>query len=245
MKSTPVVEYWNKQALNLRLLADILSREVPTLCPDLTPLYDAAAICDCGVRKKRFSYYLEGLQFRIKSEGHIPSCAPQDVTVTLSVRVKGQLQILDYDPFNDLELNVILNAGVDRKYIGAWHLDRHIGETVYDGRCLHPLYHFHFGGHHLKELDDDVGSLLILDSPRLPHHPMDVFLGIDFVLANYAGADWAKLKENRTYLNCLKRSQDFLLATHIKSLNTHFGTPDEKNEGGASCLWPHLLPHEH
>ncbi len=244
MKTTAIEQYWRKQASVLPQMAQAIVRELPSICLDPGPILQAANLCRANLAKGQFFYAMDDLHFRIKSTGHTPSHAPKEINIFLSVRAKSDNNCQAYDPFNLLELNVVLRAGKSNEFLGAWHLDRHVGETEEPVNSLHPLYHFHFGGHQLKELNDDVGRLLILDSPRLPHYPMDIFLGIDFVLSHFDGEAWAKMKDNTRYLNFLKTSQDFLIASHIRSLNTHYEkSPDERKHGGACCLLPNLLPH--
>lgn len=239
-----IQKFWHKQASTLPQMAQILSRELPRVCPDLSPLYQAASLCRTNLAKGKFFYVMDDLHFRIKSNGHIPNHAPQNVDIFLSVHAESNTEIKDYDPFNRLELNVILTAGADRAFLGAWHLDRHVGKEGEPSDSLHPLYHFHFGGHHLKELNNDVGRLLIMDGPRLPHFPMDIFLGVDFVLSHYVGDAWAKLKDNTTYLSFLRTSQEFLIGNHVRALYSYYGpTPYERKNGGACRLWPNLPPH--
>ncbi|MEZ7197710.1 hypothetical protein [Pseudodesulfovibrio karagichevae] len=239
-----VKEYWRKQANILPKLATMLDKDFADICPDTGPLRGAADMCRTGLGREHYFYSMTALKFCIKSEGHIPSHAPETVEIFLSVTAGSNKKIDDHDPFNRLEFDVVLKAVKGKTFLGAWHLDRHVGEEP--TKDIHPLYHFHFGGRHLGELGDDVGRMLITEAPRLPHYPMDAVLGVDYVLSHYAGETWAKLKDDSTYSNFLKPSQDFLMASYARSLNTYFGTqPDERINGGACYLWPNLPPHEH
>lgn len=73
------------------------------------------------------------------------------------------------------------------EYLVTWHLDKHIheaGDGV--GNYIHPEYHFTFGGHRMTNATEyNFGDMLILPTPRLPHPPMDIILGIDFILHHF------------------------------------------------------------
>jgi len=78
-----------------------------------------------------------------------------------------------------------LESGNETLYQSSLHLDKNISEEDDgDTKFTHPLYHFQFGG---KTLSNQLstGNLLLMSAPRLPHPPMDLFLGIHFILKNY------------------------------------------------------------
>lgn len=61
-------------------------------------------------------------------------------------------------------------------------LDRHIagGNTP---KVCHPFYHIQFGGDSVAS--KQTGELLLTSSPRIAHPPLDLFLGIHFILDNF------------------------------------------------------------
>lgn len=126
------------------------------------------------------------------------------------------------------ELNIDSYAsnsdGNGKPYKNCWHLDKHIDSS--EPKYTHPTYHFHFGGDYLKGLD--TGNISIFSSPRLPHPPMDFFLGFHFIISNfYSSKDFPfvnKLKGNHEYQQIIKRAQKRLWTPYFKafdSKNTH------------------------
>ncbi|QGM81191.1 hypothetical protein [Otariodibacter oris] len=111
----------------------------------------------------------------------------------------------------------------------CWHLDRHIeSESGGDGipRFTHPSYHFQFGGRFIDKCD--TGDLGILSAPRIPHPPMDIFLGIHFIINNfYSRKDYNfvnEILENYDYQEIIKRAQERLWVPYFKAFslaNTH------------------------
>ncbi len=135
---------------------------------------------------------------------------------------------------NDIVENYLFELNIDsyastededgEPYKNCWHLDKHIDST--DPKYTHPTYHFHFGGEFLEGID--TGGLSIFSSPRLPHPPMDIFLGFHFIISNfYSSKDYPfvnELKGNYDYQQIMKRAQERLWTPYFKafdSTNTH------------------------
>jgi hypothetical protein len=98
----------------------------------------------------------------------------------------------------------------------AWHLDYHNptpnkGDTLKPDKTAHPLYHLQFGG---KKVDEGyknrgLGNMLHLDSPRIATPPVDIVLGIDFLLSNFLHKDYySKIKKEPLYTDAIKYSQN-------------------------------------
>lgn len=83
-------------------------------------------------------------------------------------------------------------------------------------------YHFHFGGNKLTEKVENYGQILILDSPRLMHHPLDFILAVDFIVSNFAPDTWENMKKNPDYISILKRAQKLFIAPYFKTIANFF-----------------------
>jgi hypothetical protein len=115
-----------------------------------------------------------------------------------------------YDPIKSNYLfNFQLNAydSANKEYVNCWRLDQDIISPA--SKYTHPYYHFQAGGDELA--NKDTGDLVMFSAPRLPHPPMDLFLGLHFILSNYLSTkDYPKFKEFLTayeYQEIIKRSQ--------------------------------------
>lgn len=111
-----------------------------------------------------------------------------------------------------------------KPYKSCWHLDKHIDGAK--SKYTHPTYHFHYGGEYIEGLD--TGDLSVFSSPRLPHPPMDIFLGFHFIISNfYSAKDFPfvdELLNNTVYRKIIKRAQERLWTPYFKafdSTNTH------------------------
>ena len=180
-----------------------------------------------------FDYSIKNVQFFINKRiaGTIPeNLNKHKITMdnTLSVnqedskikdRVSGNyLFELNIDSFTNRENEE------GEQFKSCWHLDKHINSST--PKYTHPIYHFHHGGEYLEGLD--TGELSIFSSPRLPHPPMDIFLGFHFIISNfYSAKEYSfvnELKENFDYQQIIKRAQERLWTPYFKAFdatNTH------------------------
>ncbi len=177
------------------------------LVRDAGPLRSAAAQCGAG-DGAAWGYELVGLEFDLIDSAlrHTRPVGAALDSVKLSVVLSGPCLDADVknDPFGKLNVNVVV-TGLDaaaRPLVTAWHLDKHEGgESAFD----HPAYHVHCGGEKVWAVEQNAdgfsyGSLLLLESPRLDHKPLDGILAVDFVLGNFLGPARHRLQtENERY----------------------------------------------
>ncbi len=128
------------------------------------------------------------------------------------------------DPFKALEFNLFAYAinknNKSSELVYSLHFDRHIGSTP--SKEVHPMYHFQFGGRKLKEKNIDYGQALFFDSPRIMYHPMDFILGLDFVLSNFLPTTWDLLRKEGSYINILKKYQEYFVRPYYQSIANSF-----------------------
>jgi hypothetical protein len=179
-----------------------------------------------------FKYEVKNIEFHLKKR--IAGSMPENLNKykisldnTIYINNKDRLINDNLEKFL-FELNIDSYAfenGVDGKaYKNCWHLDKHIESLT--PKYTHPSYHFHFGGEYIKGLD--TGDISVFSFPRLPHPPMDIFLGFHFVISNfYSSKEYAfvnQLKEDDDYKSIIKRAQERLWTPYFKAFeptNTH------------------------
>lgn len=205
-------------AAELIRLSDILSNR--GLINNLAPLSTAAAQCATrpykprGASEYHWSYDIIELDFNHVSKECLKNSIPdsaKEVYLQLSVKLSGIcLPVASTDdPLISLAVNVIVfgknGGGTNLKC--AWHLDRDLktrGNN--ESQYLHPLYHFQYGGQEIYGYNNS-GVHILLDSPRLPHFPLDGILAIDFILSNYYGESWAELRHDPEYKKLIESAQ--------------------------------------
>lgn len=103
------------------------------------------------------------------------------------------------------------------EYHYAWHLDKNI--TSSQPKYTHPFYHFQGGGQRLEGMA--TGEILLIDFPRIPHPPMDLFLGIHFIVNNFISSkDYPKkleLLNDYEYQNVIINSQRLVWDVYFNS----------------------------
>jgi hypothetical protein len=238
-RSTPQT-FRNTQARELDRLAILLGK-YRNICPNTGPLHTAAKQCRSFPKKSDlWGYKLDRLQFYVEKPRHtFPENISDTLVVELSVTVEGKCHpVKSDDPFEQLAVNIVVSGKnpYQPENICAWHLDRHIDS---ESEVVHPLYHFQYGGNRMEHLKDDLGRVLLLETPRLVHPPMEAVLAIDFVLSNFVGATWKQIKEEKdgTYRNMVAEAQERFWYPYAESIAARWGKPPKDSR----VLWPTLI----
>jgi hypothetical protein len=175
-------------------------------------------------------YKCEDILFYI--EGRIPGTLPQDLNYC-QIYLENMLMVKDnlvanLDPLHGFYMNIDINVyksktSTTQAYSSSWHLDRHLNKGV--TKYTHPSYHFQFGGKRMQLIDPEMS---VLSCPRIPHPPMDIFLGFHFILSNFFNnqqfAFVNDLLSDVNYQQIIKRAQARLWTPYFgafDSTNTH------------------------
>ncbi|HEP0987817.1 MAG TPA: hypothetical protein VH187_18025 [Scandinavium sp.] len=172
---------------------------------------------------------------------------------SLDVKMSGQVDINgdDFVYSNvskmviDIEYSCLKEEDVS-ECKGCWHMDYHVmpgNPPLY----MHPDYHLHHGGKKIAELNN-FGDLVILDTPRVMHHPLDIILGIDFVISNFfSEREWRKLRARKEYHCIVEKAQESWWKDYYSTLSSYW---DSKNKStrkdldaviSAKKLNPHFI----
>jgi hypothetical protein len=211
-------------ASDLNTLSQILSKEY-SICFSTKQITDIASEIK---RTKNFDYALKPLEFKfIDYPAHLSHTNIDNLRLGFSMRIKGTHNKIPElkDSLNHLEFNIwVTGTNKNNKSSNPFysiHFDRHI-EGDNPSKEVHPIYHFQFGGRKIKDKSIDLGQALFMDTPRIMHHPMDIFLGIDFVLSNFFPKIWDKFKKDGRYTNLIKKYQSYFVYPYFKTITRHF-----------------------
>jgi hypothetical protein len=172
----------------------------------------------------KFHVVVENVLFNIdkKISGTIPpNVGYLEILFTHKCEIDHELDEESNDPVTlyDFQLHI---KGYDddmKEYVNWWHLDKNIESDT--PKFTHPYYHFQAGGNEIETVDS--GDLILLGAPRLPHPPMDLFLGFHFILNNfYSSKDYDfvnELKEDIAYQEIIKRSQQRMWDNYFKAFS--------------------------
>jgi hypothetical protein len=211
-------------ASSLDLLAEVLRKS--NVVPDIFPLRNAADECRKYHYQGMWGYTVQGLVFRRvgKLKAFQRGFDLNNVTIKFSMRIEGKCYPLNgEDPLVSLGLNIFIIGDYEgendvKTASSSWHLDKHgfNEETEF----MHPIYHLSFGGIEFEEgLDAKNEAILLIDSPRIPHPPMDAILGIDFVITNFLGNSLSAVRDDGYYANILSDMQKKLWKPYFDSLH--------------------------
>lgn len=180
--------------------------------------------------KELIEYNLENVIFHIK--GNIKGTLPNNLSYC-EIHLNHMLMGIDtfdieLDPLHkyifDISISLFKNVSSSEKaYYSSWHHDRHA--NTQNVRYTHPTYHFQFGGKKMELIDEEMS---VLSCPRIPHPPMDIFLGFHFIISNYySNKEFPfvnSLLEEYDYQQIIRRAQERLWTPYFKafdSKNTH------------------------
>jgi hypothetical protein len=126
------------------------------------------------------------------------------------------------DPIIEFDFQIHIK-GYDssmNEYVNWWHLDKNIKSS--SPKFTHPYYHFQSGGNEIESVN--TGDLVLLGSPRIPHPPMDLFLGFHFILNNfYSSKDYLfvdQILEDNTYKAIMMRAQKRMWENYFNAFSS-------------------------
>lgn len=223
-------------AVAIRFFADAVQKSFPDF--DTEALNRFAGECQKITDRKEWKYNLRLFNFprRTFKETKLDNTRPTQANsyeITISAKLDGVYSKSDdADSINNLEVNLLINSFLDDNSDGpccAWHLDSHppVGATGNtDSPFAHPRYHWQYGGNKIWDAangnDAFYGLHLLLESPRIPHAPLDVILAVDYVLANFYGKIWEKLKDDDDYKVWIEKSQSMYWKPYFKIINSYW-----------------------
>lgn len=232
--SSDVMKNRRRLAADLQKLANILYKYCPTA--DISSIQTAMAqlkdnqsipqIPREASNPNLWGYSINSLIFKFdKSPEDIYPAGCKDLKIIIDIKAIGNCNDLGSlnDPFKLLEFNIVIEGTrfIDREgkqLSTSYHLDKHISsDEDSEPEFPHPIYHFQFGGKKLMQREElKTGDLLILDSPRIGHYPMEAVLGIDFILSNFFPIIWKTMRsESPEYISLVEEYQELILKPFV------------------------------
>ena len=220
---------------------------------DIGSLTRASNLCRNSTQDNKWGYNVRELDFgEIESDLKIRPKAIEDPKLYLSIKLDGICYADEeyFDPFTELICDIVIKGSLskDKEVICCWYLDRYISEEGdNEPKEVHPRYHFQFGGKEILDRIDkdniDFGGSLFMEPPRLPHPPLDIILGIDFVLSNFYGGKWKEVNRDTTYRNIVKEAQDQFWKPYAMAIASKWSNTIN-SDWQSRDIWPQLIPQE-
>lgn len=237
-KKNKQASFFYDRANELNALCDCLEKIFSGAYCDLSSLRNAAGAlereAEGSTTPDEWGYKIENL---ILPVGEIRNTEPSGIAVRIRVGCECRAKISEFgkktDPFtiNTFHLQVFGDYE-GRKYSWGMHLEKDISEESSE---WHPLYHLHcFDGdkelkHALYDPQTNRG-MMYLNVPRLAHYPLDIVLGIGFILMNF--------HKKSVFMNLFKNDPDFprlYRGAQDRILKPYFDAI--ANKGGVDTGW--------
>lgn len=173
-----------------------------------------------------YSYDTGDVVFNVTTSGMDVNPVVKRISVTLNAKYTlTEVLTNTVDIFKDYSFNIYIKGFMEesdspQEYSNSfsWHLDREINT---DGNYSHPYYHFHAGGHYLN--GKNIGELLMISSPRIPHPPMDIFMAIHFIIINFFNSkdfpNQKKILTDDEYVSIIERAQKRVLDPYFSTIS--------------------------
>lgn len=240
-------EYITNMASDLMELADILDKQGI----ETSQFYAISG----QLKEPPLKYKLDPFKIAIddnekfpKRKSHKKSASNLELFFDLEIECDSTNFVGNKDPFKKYSFNIVIKGkdknNANSKLIYAIHFDKHNFKEQEEGELpnqAHPAYHFQFGGNRLEENEEelDSGQALFLDAPRIMHHPMELILGIDFILSNFFPKIWNRIKPLPRYKKILMKYQKDFILPYFKSVVEHF--EGNSNAWNSEEIYPQLV----
>ena len=235
------------------------------LTPDAEPIRQAAAQCRSAVKtagqgqpdagREYWGYDIAELQINLEDQRHLRprSAVVSGMSGVLTMTVQEYLPDSESQIGNSYALLRQFNTDfymdgvqviddVEHPLRSAWHLDTHLYvETI--SRAVHPRFHFQIGGERLDSVDHEIRGVLMPEAPRIPCAPLDAILAVDFVLAQYCGKEWNRLRDlEPRYGRLRKEPMKRYWSPYFRTLADCIDNLDYVPDGGAAqTLVPNIF----
>lgn len=208
---------------------DFLSKQLGSLglCENIQPLTAAIAEISQSKPNQPWTYKISDLPIFVKDSPRNAHPTLDSMTIFLNVSITETSANKDNKRISNLikssDFSILIKGkkkDEDNHFYASWHLDNDTTGKDY----IHPQFHIAFGGSNLKEkIDSNLGDVLLLTSPRLPHPPLDGILAIDFILKHFVTEDIHKqLTESNSYKTYIKSSQQRLWHPYYTSISKYW-----------------------
>ena len=247
-----IMHFRNEKASELRRFADLLEIYVgigssQQIFPAIKQLQNEEYIpaLKTGERNVNFwGYSIDGLTIPIETLKHIKPEGFESAEAILDVSLISDFREWDKlnDPFCDLNFRATIR-GINPSKKGVhhfgFHIDRH--PEAYNSKEIHPLYHLHYEQNPQGSKSFDYGETIFLDTPRIIHLPMDLVLGMGYLISNFAPSIYEKIQEDRSYIKLTKEYQNKIWRPYFQTIASHWPYNTRELDWDTKLLCPYLV----
>lgn len=192
-----------------------------------------------------WGYSIDDIRLEIIADRHLKPKEITNAEAYLSITLVSDIRNWNClkDPFCELSFNVTIKGlnpkSEHRIHYFGFHLDRHHESQISEE--VHPTYHLQYITNPTKNKDFNYGSTLNLDSPRFLHYPMDLILGLSYLIANFQPSNYSKLVDDRDVIKLIKQYQDSIWKPYSFSISSHWRNDGSVIDFSKKAICPYLL----
>lgn len=252
--SSSIMHFREERAVELERIAKLLEQIIGgDIYSSTSKIYTAARLLKDKSYTHSFKnvnaantwgYSIEDFTLRIPKPRHAEPMDVKEIDIILSVNLIASC--LEWENLNDplcgLSFRVtIKGTGEKATYYSGFHIDKHDMNQPSDE--LHPIYHIQYVPNPDRVKNFDSGHFLYLDSPRIPHFPLDFILGIGFITSNFFPIAFNSLMDDGLFANLSRQYQERIWKPYAHTLANHWKPFQETNIIWTPCshLYPTIL----
>lgn len=249
MNYTPNNKYTrfiSKRNNDLKILKVSLQKNLGISFADLYPLSQSQETLSM-YNETQCKYELKDFILPIRQQRHL---FPVGIEPKIRININFTLDIDKWEEgeeaFLDYYFSIIIfgNMQIDNKekiFSVCWHIDKDDASSSDES---HPLYHMQLSDTRPYISSDSAfswGDAIHLDTPRIVHYPLDLYLGIGFVIRNfYHKSDFEKLIADSQFSHLYRESENHILKPYYYSI-MHKWDSTLRTSIDYHKLCPHLL----
>lgn len=197
---------------------------------------------DKSVHADYWGYEIEDFKIPVETVRHLrpKSVDVKKVELILNMKLVADKNNWDNlnDPLVELNFNVIVKGAGATPHFFCFHIDKHDHATMQATEEPHPVYHLQFSSNPMDTEEFNYGEIMVLDTPRIIHHPIDFILGIGFLTSNFFPMAFDDMMSDGYFAGLYKRYQEKILQPYFHTLASTW-TYDKHN-----IIWDkeHLCP---
>lgn len=234
-----IEQFKNARAEELRKTAEILE-QVFSSDIDTFPIRNAAdslvndvpTLKDNSTNSNYWGYSIDNLKIPVQTTRHLKPKQIDGKKIELILNMSIVADFREWDNLSDplLELNfnvVIRGIGINGSHFTCFHLDRH--DLSKPTEEPHPVYHIQFTNNPNKDPNFDFGQTMILDTPRIIHHPIEFILGIGFLTSNFFPTAYQLIMSDSFFPSIYKRYQEKILKPYFHTMSSYWNDYNPSN----------------
>lgn len=251
MRQSEIAKFKRERARDLKSLYEVLINKLGVNKEDIYSIIEASNNLSQDANSKStddyWGYDIRNVLMPFSTTKHLVPKEMRNARLILNCYLKGHIPKWDNgeDPFEEYSFSAVIYGYHNSEvHSVGWHVDR---DNPTDSDEYHPLYHMQYSNgttalkhNHIIENADSFewGNLISIDTPRIPHYPMDMILGIGFGLTQFNKKGiFEMFLDDAAFGPLYRKSQNAVMKPYYQYISSHWST---SRSGLSTLLCPQL-----